>query len=683
MNDEEEDITPYFEDTQIDEEIGPVKDSDIKIKPKNQAYEAETQLHEAETQLQSDGEDESLVKSDNESSLSPDAVKLEMDKVIDIFDEGDEIEIVSDCSDSDQEMNTNFDTLNFTDIKVKVERVDDAFQSDSIETVNPLDTKELNTKDVNILNFDHSLDHEKISVSVPSARKPESMENTSNIILKSEDKNNEIKPHDKAVENRVFDAEFEKSCKNSHLPSMAASTLEDTRQDSKDSTTDVDNDIDNLVKQIAADQENSDSGESDVEMKNILDSGAGTTHLSVENIETKVASVTNKTESDEITEIIQNSGSPESEMIYEDNESIAEKDGASGLDEIKEADTIKEIIAADDSTKLDGRRSPERPHTLLTDKTEAVATAEMNVIPQNSEEEQESLSSESICTNKKDSVESPDKLITNKTKVTYITKEKEEISASPKPEIVSAGKVSSVEKPDTYRTHKTKTDEIIEAACIVIDSTEDTSESKVNIRKSRNSECKSSNKLSANSLQGKTEDLTEDSDSDVEIVDEYNPNDEYYPEDEYNTNEPYSEEMDSQGTYSSKNLNYDDGDYTENSMDCEEISDYALDSTSTLVDESNLYSNRGYEDEITSTLADTVDIKIPRTVTKERFRAPFVTLKKPSDRKPSVNPVRSSSREDNLDVIEMYTEPDSTPYTDDMIVSSSCQNDIIVLSDSE
>ena len=204
----------------------------------------------------------------------------------------------------------------------------------------------------------------------------------------------------------------------------------------------------------------------------------------------------------------------------------------------------------------------------------------------------------------------------------------------------------------------------------------------------------------------------EDDDSDIEILEEYNINDgyydetqvEYYPEDNqaayYDDN---SSKKDSQGSNfndyaSSKNLNYSDGSYSydESGLEWEE-EEYRLDSTS-----SGTYANDStvqygtYEEEITSTFGDPADFKAPNKITKEQFRAACVKLKKPEvqRRSPSLlkkpvaqNPtpsqIRAIKQEASLDPIEIYDEPDSTPYEDEMEVSSSCQNELIVLSDSE
>ena len=204
----------------------------------------------------------------------------------------------------------------------------------------------------------------------------------------------------------------------------------------------------------------------------------------------------------------------------------------------------------------------------------------------------------------------------------------------------------------------------------------------------------------------------EDDDSDIEILEEYNINDgyydeaqvEYYPEDNqaayYDDN---SSKKDSQGSNfndyaSSKNLNYSDGSYSydESGLEWEE-EEFRLDSTSsgTYANDSTVHYGT-YEEEITSTFGDPADFKAPNKITKEQFRAACVKLKKPEVQRPSPsslkkpvaqNPtpsqIRAIKQEASLDPIEIYDEPDSTPYEDEMEVSSSCQNELIVLSDSE
>lgn len=165
---------------------------------------------------------------------------------------------------------------------------------------------------------------------------------------------------------------------------------------------------------------------------------------------------------------------------------------------------------------------------------------------------------------------------------------------------------------------------------------------------------------------------------------------EYYPEDNQASYfDDNSSKKDSQGSCfddnSSKNLNYTEGSYSyeESGLEWEEEEEYPLDSTSYPYANEDTGHYGAYDEEITSTFGDPANFKAPKKITKEQFRAACVSLKKPEGRKPTTSHIRSVKREESLDLIEIYDEPDSTPYEDEMEVSSSCQNELIVLSDSE
>ena len=170
--------------------------------------------------------------------------------------------------------------------------------------------------------------------------------------------------------------------------------------------------------------------------------------------------------------------------------------------------------------------------------------------------------------------------------------------------------------------------------------------------------------------------LSENDESDVEIVDEYNVND------------PYAEEKDSHDTYSSHYLDYEDTTFSSQNLDREQ---YSAGDTLEIDDENDPQLNSQdlsqpdeYETEISSTLSSSFDIKAPVSIMKESVKAPSVKLVKPREYKSQKNKSSNNLKGENLDLIEMYVEPDSTLYLEDTTdVSSSGRNEIIVLSDSE
>ena len=169
--------------------------------------------------------------------------------------------------------------------------------------------------------------------------------------------------------------------------------------------------------------------------------------------------------------------------------------------------------------------------------------------------------------------------------------------------------------------------------------------------------------------------VSENDESDVEIVEEYNVND------------PYAEEKDSHDTYSSNYLDYEDT-FSSQNLDREQ---YSAGDTLEIDDENDPQLNSQdlsqpdeYETEISSTLSSSFDIKAPVSIMKESVKAPSVKLVKPREYKSQKNKSSNNLKGENLDLIEMYVEPDSTLYLEDTTdVSSSGRNEIIVLSDSE
>ena len=523
---------------------------------------------------ESDEESKTSVRSQTESSLSPEAVKCEMDKVLNIFDdEDDEVNIVSDNSESDEETKINLDLCNFTkentlDIDEKCD-VESCLKPDHVKDEQTLSESEEDSQSIlspfnerRKLDINRSVSKSKddvCEIAADANNKYESVVNSSHGKSADEAQEKAVTEAntstDKAKQNCLMEANTSglNICnqkdtakdifKTSDLPVNFKQSCD--KLESEDYVSDnVDNDLDEIMQQARYDHQNLDI-ESDVNLKgleNVTNGGGAITHL--EKFETT-------------------------------------------------ADQIKSL---------------------------------------------ENSQTEEFLENTQGTVDQLDQ------------------------EVICLGKNS---------TNLTKLNTFEPITCTSTDYIENRSENKTELEEIQNKtdlESKHVDKLPTIYSQTDKDQLAESDDSDIEIVDEYN------------VNKPYSEK-DSQDTYSSKNLDYEEY-YTEDSIDLVEGSDFPQSSISALSDEDRLQPKE-YENEITSTLVDIVDIKVPSLVSKENANSSHVKLRKPIEGKNQFCAVSSFKKEENLDLIEMYAEPDSTPYIDDMVVSSSGQNEVIVLSDSE
>ena len=729
VNDEEEDLGPYFEETQVDDVGSPT--------PAN-GFNPDTRLrswpYENETLVVSEEESVMLDKSENESTLSPD--------MLSVFNEGDELEIVTDYSDSEDESDRKIGSDKFTDTKPKVENKENKLEgATKLKGSEPSVISAIETHSSNVKKRTYAVENISETVVKISVKKgQENPSQTGPVKLLCNDP-------EKAVNVST----------NLDFPQNSVFTSKDNKQEATDRLTEyIDEDLKDLAKQITEKQHNSDS-DSDVEIKgleNVIESGK----ISSKNTNCKVDIECN-IENISLLSRIETAGeieNPQPVLPDKIKRNLALSEAS--VDQTKEGSVMSNDITIVDS-QLHESLSADKGKNQ-TEKSAALSTGSLNFSvqkvkqfmgvlennkTQNVSERLESSAIGSATDLEVTEISGAGKIINGSKQTAELTAHKTNENLR-KPETVksnvnnenaetanknSIDDIRTVEVLCIGREHieQTRTNRSESPSCISIDSTEDipvpdnSVKSKIREKNkiSGNTPSQSSVKiivppkdhvlttgiahtkdnvhiLKKNSVHTKdTAHTADDNDSDIEIIEEYNINDEYYDEEgEYYPDDNQasyyddnSSKKDSQSSYfddnSSKNLNYTEGSYSydESGLDWEE-EDYPLDSTSSYPyanENTGLYG--AYEEEITSTFGDPADFKAHKKVTKEQFRAACVTLKKPIDRKPTVSQIRSIKREESLDLIEIYDEPDSTPYADEMEVSSSCLNEPIVLSDSE
>lgn len=726
MNDEEEDHAPYFIETQIDDVTSPSSDVNIGIRPKSKKYENETLM-------QTDDDTITPGSSESEKLLSPSAVKFKMDEVLDVFRDCDEIEIVTDCSESEDEENTYLDSKSLTDSEVTTKSNEESIFVRNLKAYEPSDSSPAE------------------SMSLLNRKETSTRENENETGVSSKTSVTEIGAdqqtlsHTELIKAPCHDEERAKAVSaTSDLPLEPCFISKENRQDHTDRITEyIDQDLNNLAKKIAT--ESTSDSDSDSETKKL-----GNTLACVEKSETLR---NNKP----ISDLASSEMISISKSIADGEKSIEEKN----ITELEISQTVKihktktdiENFQTDKSDRTstnlatDGRLSSDQSNI---DTAESEKLTKNTVIPdlesnkpmssaKSDAEKSVALSTEKYLKMKTD-IETSEVLMGNKIRTDIKIPKTSAVSEGVDRELSKPSKtnkaVCHAKQSKECTIHKHSNDierlscdkcnpgcksgkcsnktlgvtlgmtnkyepEVIcldqddvqqvrsgksDSPCIIIDNNEEMpvqkafktikveaiDKSKISGKKSTQSSVMTTSLVKCNV---KTAD---ESDSDVEIVEEYNINgDEYYP------NEPLPEEENNQDLYfddnSSKNLNYDADNCAENSMKWEEDS-LPMDSTSKYVNSNE--NDEQYENEISSTLADVVDIKMPSSI-NQQFRSVHVTLKRPVDRKPPAKGACSFSNEENLELIEIYDEPDSTPCVDDTVVSSSGQNEPIVLSDSE
>ena len=789
VNDEEEDIGPYFEETQVDDVGSPVPgtSSNWEARPRSWAYDNETLVvSEDESVTQDKAED----LSDNESSLSP--------NVLAVFNEGDAIEMVTDDSDSEDETEKSKDSQKITDIKIMVEdkenKLADATNLKDSDATDTYVQAKYSPSDV---------------IRIPSVDdNEEAVKNLSN----NEEAVKNLSNNEGAVINLSQTGHVKDLCNESEIAGNSSSAnlaVMDKDDKEEDKLTEyIDEDLIDLAKQVTEKQHNSDS-DSDVEIKG-LENFTKSDKASSKNTIHKVANECNGQNStlSSKTETAGEIQKPQPDCVLSDKTKTNSASPAVAGDQAKEGSVISNDSILSGSQLHNSSSADKGPN--LMNKSAAQSTGSLNFSVQkvkqfvgvldnnkteNVSERQESseivrtttgiilgateipiavkITDDPKQTAKLTETRTTEKL--GKTEMSNVNNEYDE--TTDKSSVDNVKKAVEITCIDIDYTERIRIDRSESPSCISIDSTEDTpipdnsvklkvteknkvsgntphSSVKIVLPPKDNVLTKSTalaknsvqtkgkdNMHSKNSVQTKgimhaksnvqtkgimhakdsvqtknninkitgtqaktslhkkdTIDTAEDNDSDIEIIEEYNINDEYY-DDEAQEGEYYPEDnqasyfddnsskKDSQGSCfddnSSKNLNYTEGSYSyeESGLEWEEEEEYPLDSTS-----SDPYANTvhygAYDEEITSTFGDPADFKAPKKITKEQFRAACVSLKKPEVRKPTASQIRSVKREESLDLIEIYDEPDSTPYEDEMEVSSSCQ-ELIVLSDSE
>ena len=806
VNDEEEDIGPYFEETQVDDVGSPVPgtSSNFEARPRSWAYDNETLVV---------SEDESVTKdksedlSENESTLSP--------NVLAVFNEGDEIEMVTDDSDSEDETERSEDSQKFAAIKIKVEnkenKLGDVRNSKDSDASGTFVQAKCSSSDVIRI---PSVDNEEAVKNLRNNE--EAVKNLSNNegAVKNQSNNEgavkNLSNNEGAVKNlsqtgHVKDLcnESEKAVNSSsaNLVVMAKGNKEEDRL-----TEYIDEDLIDLAKQVTEKQHNSDS-DSDVEIKG-LENFTKSDKTSSKNTNRKVANECNgqnSTLSSKIETACEKQ-KPQPDCVLLDKTKTDSALPAMAADQAKEGSNsilsnsqLHKSSSADKGPNLMNKSASQSTGSLnfSVQKVKQFVGVLDNKITENVSERHKS--SEIVRTtagiilgateipiagkntdDPKQTAKSTETRSTEnlgKTEMSNVINEHDE--TTDKSSVDNVKKAVEITCIDIDHTERIRIDRSESPSCISIDSTEDTPipDNSVKLKVTEKNKVSGNTPHSSvkivlpptdnvltksighakNSVQTKGKDnmhsknrvhtkgimhaksnvqtkgimhakesvqtkndinkitgtqaktslhkkdtiyTAEDNDSDIEMIEEYNINDEYY-DDEAQEGEYYPEDnqasyiddnsskKDSQGSCfddnSSKNLNYTEGSYSyeESGLEWEEEEEYPLDSTS-----SDPYANQNtvhygaYDEEITSTFGDPADFKAPKKITKEQFRAACVSLKKPEVRKPTASQIRSVKREESLDLIEIYDEPDSTPYEDEMEVSSSCQ-ELIVLSDSE